>query len=194
MSEPLFFDCLTDAQFWSLFDSGVLHAYMIPPPVYERLERLAPAHGCYLFTWPVDVLPPLLEDIVPSLASRGRDLPHQSCGDPLQTLLSTERMRAEIEAFCARAHAEMAAEGGRIHVVVVNPTLELRAGPYLEPQALDLTAMSMPELEAYLDARLHLDDGNAIAAVSPRTSALPVQQHQHATPRVPQPDMRHPTN
>ena len=35
MTEPLFFDCLTDAQFWSLFDAGVLHAYRLPVEVYR---------------------------------------------------------------------------------------------------------------------------------------------------------------
>jgi hypothetical protein len=184
MSEPLFFDCLTDAQFWSLFDSGVLLAYMIPPGVYERLERLAPSHGCYLFIWPVDVLPPLLEDIAPSLASLGQELPHQAGGDSLQRHISTERMRSEIEAFCARAHAEVDAEGGRIHVVVVNPNLELRAGPYLEPQARDLTAMSMAELEAYLDVRLRLDDAIDSGVVSPSAPALLAPHHTRATPRI----------
>jgi hypothetical protein len=184
MSEPLFFDCLTDAQFWSLFDSGVLLAYMIPPEVYERLERLAPAHGCYLFTWPVDALPPRLEDIVPSLASLGQELPHQACGDSLPKHISTERMSSEIEAFCARTHADVAAEGGRVYVVVVSPNLEVRAGPYLEPQARDLTEMTMAELEAYLDARLRLDDGNDIDVVSPPASALLARHHNHATPRI----------
>ena len=103
MTEPLFFDCLTDAQFWSLFDSGVLHAYMLPGEVYARLERIAPAHGCYLFTWPADVALPLLQDIVPSIALPGQELPHQAHSDGLQAHMSVERMRSEIEAFCARA-------------------------------------------------------------------------------------------
>ena len=30
MAEPLFFDCLTDAQLWSLFATGVLQSYRLP--------------------------------------------------------------------------------------------------------------------------------------------------------------------
>jgi hypothetical protein len=192
MSEPLFFDCLTDAQIWSLFDSGVLQAHMIPPEVYERLERLAPAHGCYLFAWPLNMLPPRLEDIVPSLAPLGRESPHRSRDDSPQTPMGTEQVRSQIEAFCACVHAGMAAEGGRIHVVAVAPTLDLRTGPYLEPQACDLTAMSMAELEAYLDARLRLDDGDGTGAV-PSYTAAPLTHHRdHATPRLSGADVRPP--
>jgi hypothetical protein len=167
MTEPLFFDCLTDAQFWSLFDSGVLHAYLLPGEVFHRLQRLAPAHGSYLFAWPADRPLPLLQDIVPSLALYGQRSPHQTHRDRLQTPISGERIRSEIEAFFARDHADVPTEGGRSYVITMNPDIELRAGPYLEPTARDLAAMSMPELEAYLDARLRLDDGNDIGAAIP---------------------------
>ncbi len=166
MTEPLFFDCLTDAQFWSLFDSGVLHAYMLPRAVFQRLEPLASAHGCYLFAWPVDMPLPLLQDIVPSLALRGQESPQQAHSDALQTPRSTEGFRSEIEAFCARVHAEMSTEGGQVHVITMNPDIELRAGPYLEPTARDLAAMSIPELEAYLDAMLRLEHGDDNGAAS----------------------------
>jgi hypothetical protein len=182
MTEPLFFDCLTDAQFWSLFDSGVLHAYILPVEVYERLERLAPAHGYYLFAWPADAPQPLLQDIVPSIALRGQDLPRQSHSDSLQTHMNLERMRSEIEAFCTRVHTEMSAEGGRIHAISTNPVIELRAGPYLEPRALDLTAMSMPELEAYLDATLRLDDRTDIGSAASCPDGPLANHRNHAPP------------
>ena len=192
MSEPLFFDCLTDAQFWSLFDSGVLHAYMLPGEVYERLERIAPAHGCYLFTWPTDVALPLLQDIVPSIALPRQELPHQAHSDGLQAHMSAERMRSEIEAFCARVHAEMSAEGGRIHVIAMNPDIELRAGPYLEPQPRDLTAMSMPELEAYLDATLRLDDRTDIGSAASCPDSPLANHRNHAPPSIFGADMTRP--
>jgi hypothetical protein len=192
MTEPLFFDCLTDAQFWSLFDSGVLHAYMLPGDVYERLERIAPAYGCYLFTWPADVALPLLQDIVPSIALPAQELPHQAHSDGLQTHMSVERMRSEIEAFCARVHAEMSAEGGRIHVIAMNPDIELRAGPYLEPQARDLTAMSMPELEAYLDATLRLDDRTDIGSAASCPDGPLANHRNHAPPSIFRADMTRP--
>jgi len=157
MAEPLFFDCLTDAQFWSLFDTGVLHAYLLPGEVYERLERIAPAHGCYLFTWPADVDLPSVQDIVPSLAVSGPDPLAQVPSDGLQTCLTAEWIRSEIAGFRTRVHTDMPREGGRIHVISTNPRLELRIGPYLEPPTRDLHAMSLPELEAYLDAVLRVD-------------------------------------
>ena len=167
MSEPLFFDCLTDAQLWSLLDSGVLQAYLLPCEVYERLERIAPAHGCYLFTWPADTDLPRLQDIVPSLVVPEREIPDQTHGDSLRTSVITDRLRSEIEVFCARVPTDMSTEGRRIHIISINPDLELRTGPYLEPPARDLTAMSMPELEAYLDALLRADDRNDVrSAVS----------------------------
>jgi hypothetical protein len=156
MAEPLFFDCLTDAQFWSLFDSGVLHDHMLPGEVYERLERIAPAHGCVLFTWPADVDLPSLQDMIPSLAVLGEEPPAQSSSHGLQTHVTVERIRSDLEVCCARVHPVIPPESGRIHVISMNPRLELRAGPYLEPPARDLTAMSLPELEAYLDAALRL--------------------------------------
>jgi hypothetical protein len=184
MTEPLFFDCLTDAQFWSLFDSGVLHAYKLPVEVYNRLERLAPAHGCYLFTWPADVPLPLLQDIVPSMASPRQEFPRQADSDDLQTHMRAEQMRAEVEAFCARVHAEVPAEGGRIHVISMNPDIQLRAGPYLEPQARDLTAMSIPELEAYIDAMLRLDDGNDVSSAASQTYGPLATHSNHAPPWI----------
>jgi hypothetical protein len=169
MSEPLFFDCLTDAQFWSLLDSGVLQAYLLPWEVYERLERIAPAHGCYLFTWPADMGLPHLQDIIPSLAVPGREIPDQTHSDSLRTSVITDWLRSEIEVFCARVASDMSTEGRRIHIISTNPDLQLRTGPYLEPPARDLTAMSMPELEAYLDALLRVDDRNDVR--SPDSSA-----------------------
>jgi hypothetical protein len=178
MTEPLFIDCLTDAQFWSLLDSGVLYAYTLPGEVYGRLERLAPAHGCYLFTWPADVDLPPLQDIVPSLAAPGQELSCQTQSEGLQTRVTSERIHSEIEVFCARVNTDIRAEGARIHVISTNPVVELRAGPYLEPPAHDLTAMSLPELEAYLDAVLHIDDGDdvgstALSASDPLAHHLP---------------------
>jgi hypothetical protein len=184
MTEPLFFDCLTDAQFWSLFDSGVLHAYMLPEEAYERLDRLAPAHGCYLFTWPPDVPLPLLQDIVPSIALIGQELPHQAHSGDLQPHMSAEQIRMEVEAFCARVHSERSAEGGRMFVISMHPDIQLRAGPYLEPQARDLTAMSIPELEAYLDAMLRLDDGNDIGSATSRTFGPLANHHNHEPPSI----------
>ena len=181
MTEPLFFDCLTDAQFWSLLDSGVLHAYMLPEEAYERLERLAPAHGCYLFTWQPDVPLPLLQEVVPSITLRGQELPLEAHSDGIQPYMNAEQIRSEVEAFCARVHAEMSAERGRILIISMHPDVQLRAGPYLEPRALDLTAMSIPELEAYLDAMLRLDDGNDISSA---TSCIygPLANHRDHEP------------
>jgi hypothetical protein len=39
----------------------------------------------------------------------------------------------------------------------MNPQPELRTGPYLSPQARDLNAMSLPELDAYLEEVFRLD-------------------------------------
>jgi hypothetical protein len=172
MTEPLFIDCLTDAQFWSLLDSGVLHAYTLPGEVYKRLERLAPAHGCYLFRWPGDVDLPPLQDIVPSLAAPGQVPPCQAQSEALQTPMTSERVRSEIEVFCARVDTDIPAEGARIHVISTHPTVKLRAGPYLEPPARDLTAMSMPELETYLEALLRVDDRDD-GAFTPLSASTP---------------------
>jgi hypothetical protein len=162
MTEPLFFDCLTDAQVWSLFEVGVLHAYMLPAEVYERLERIAPDHGCYLFTWPEGRDLPSLRDIVRDIAVPVGEPPVQARSDSPETRMTVERMRSAIEAFCERVHTEMPPEGGRIHLISTNPRPELRAGPYLEPQARDLNVMSLPELEAYLDEVLRVDEGNDV--------------------------------
>jgi hypothetical protein len=170
MTEPLFFDCLTDAQFWSLFDAGVLHTYRLPVEVYQRLERIAPAHGCYLFTWPEDVDLPSLHDLAPGLAVPGDELPAQSRASPGGGCATEERVRSAIEAFCARVNTEPSPEGRRIHVVSTTPCPELRTGPYLEPQARDLTAMSLPELEAYLDDVLRVDEDNEVGSTDSSAS------------------------
>ena len=162
MTEPLFFDCLTDAQFWSLFDAGVLHGYMLPVEVYERLERIAPDHGCYLFTWPEGPHLPSLQDLVPGVAMPREESPAQAHNDLLETRGTVERMHSAIEAFCAQVNADSPAEGTRIHIIAMHPRPELRLGPYLEPQPRELNAMSLAELEAYLDAVLRLDEGDEV--------------------------------
>jgi hypothetical protein len=170
MAEPLFFDCLTDAQFWSLFDAGILHGHMLPREEYERLECIASVYGCVLFTWPVDVDLPSLQDMAPSLAVLAEEPPAQSSSHGSQTHVTAEWIRSEIEVFCARVYPVMPPEGRRIHVISMNPRLELRAGPYLEPPARDLTAMSLPELEAYLDAVLRLDERGNVDSVASSAS------------------------
>jgi hypothetical protein len=160
VAEPLFFDCLTDAQLWSLLDSEVLHAYTLPGEAYERLDRLAAAHGCYLFTWPADTALPPLQDIAPSLVASPPQPTGQLKRNEPQRRPSPERVRAEIEVFHARVHSGMPAESGRVHVITTSPAVGFRTGPYLEPPARDLTAMSLVELEAYLDAILRLEDRN----------------------------------
>jgi hypothetical protein len=160
MTEPVFFDCLTDTQIWSLFEMGVLQDYRLPVEVYQRLERIAPEHGGYLFTWPAGVDLPALQELVPSMAVPGGEpsVPTHSHGlDPHATM---EHMRAAIEAFCARVHTDTPLAGGRIYLMVTIPHPSLRAGPYLEPQSRDLNAMSLPELEAYLDDVLRVDEAS----------------------------------
>jgi hypothetical protein len=158
MTEPLFFDCLTEAQLWSLFDTGVLHGYMLPVEVYERLEHIAPNHGCYLFTWPEGMDLPSLQDIVPSVALAGEALPAQPYNYRLETRMTEESTRSAIEDFCARVNTAMSPERGRIHVITTAPQPQLLAGPCLEPQLRDLNSMSLPELEAYLDDVLRVDE------------------------------------
>jgi hypothetical protein len=162
MMEPLFFDCLTDAQCWSLFNTGVLQGYMVPVEVYERLARIAPDHGCYLFTWPAGVELPALPDMSPGLTAPGEEATAQTYSHGLETRLTGEGMRMAIEAFGARLHAHRLPEGRRIHIMTANPRPELRAGPYLEPQPRDLSAMSLSELEAYLDDVLRVDEGDDV--------------------------------
>jgi hypothetical protein len=169
MTEPLFFDCLTDAQVWSLFDAGVLHGYMLPVAVYERLERIAPDHGCYLFTWPESMDLPSLPDIVPGFAAPVEEPPVQTDGDRLEARVTVERMRSAIEAFRERVRTGIPSGSGRIHVISTNPRAELRAGPYLEPPAHDLNGMSLPELEAYLDEVLRVDAGSDVDAAESST-------------------------
>jgi hypothetical protein len=162
MTEPLFFDCLTDAQFWSLFDTGVLQGYMLPVEVYERLVRIAPDHGCYLFTWPRGIDLPSVHDLVPDLAIPGAAPSAPPYSSPAETRATVERIRLALEAFCMGLHIDMPLEGGRIHVISTNPRPELRVGPYLQPQPRDLNAMSLPELEAYLDDVLWVDEGHEV--------------------------------
>jgi hypothetical protein len=160
MTEPLFFDCLTDAQIWSLFDAGVLHGYMVPMEVYARLQRIAPDYGYFLFTWPLGVDLPPLRDIVPGLGALAEEPPAHSPSNHPETRLTVEQMHVAIAAFCGRVQPEISPEGGRIHVISASPRPELWAGPYLEPPAHELSAMSLPELEAYLDRVFRLDADN----------------------------------
>jgi hypothetical protein len=160
MTEPLFFDCLTDTQIWSLFDAGVLQDYRLPVEVYERLERIGPEHGCYLFTWPRGVDLPALQDLVPGMGVSGGEPPQPIHGNGLETPSTTEHTRAAIEAFCAHVHNDRPPVGGRIYFMVTIPHPSLRPGPYLEPQARDLNAMSLPELEAYLDDLFRVDEAS----------------------------------
>jgi hypothetical protein len=170
MTEPLFFDCLTEAQLWSLFDSGVLHGYMLPAEVYARLERIAPNHGCYLFTWPEGTDLPSLQDIGPGLPLTAEAPPARPNNHRPETRLADESTRSAIEDFCARMHIAVPPAGGRAQVIIMTPQPELRLGPYLEPQPRDLNSMSLPELEAYLDEMLQVDEGNDLdsAATSAR--------------------------
>jgi hypothetical protein len=147
MMEPVFFDCLTDAQCWSLFDAGVLDGSRLPMEVFERLERLAPDHGCYLFAWPAGVLLPSLHDMLPGMPVQGEEPPK-----------IRQRVHSAIEALRVRAHTDIPLAGGRIHVISTHPQPALREGPYLEPPSRDLNGMSLPELEAYLDDVLRVDD------------------------------------
>lgn len=178
MTEPLFFDCLTDAQFWSLFDAGVLHDYMMPVEVYERLKRIAPGHGCYLFSWPEGMALPSLEGIVPGFAGQIEEPPTQAHSDHPETHVTVERMRSAIEAFCERVDRDIPLAGRWIHGIATNPHPELRAGPYLGPQVHeeaqphDLHAMSMRELEAYLDGVLRVDEGNDVDSAEPPARRL----------------------
>jgi hypothetical protein len=170
MMEPLFFDCLTDAQCWSLFNTGVLQGCRLPVEVYERLARLAPDHGCYLFTWPVGMDLPSLHDMLLGLEVSGEELPLQTHRHGPETRLTVEGMRLAIEALCARLPTHMPLEGRRIHIITTNPRPELRAGPYLESQSCDLSAMSLSELEAYLDDILRVDEGDNVNAPAPSAS------------------------
>jgi hypothetical protein len=160
MTEPLFFDCLTDMQIWSLFDAGVLHDYRLPVEVYERLAHIAPEHGCYLFTGPRGVDLPALQDLVPGMVVSEGELPGPIHSHGLESTTTTERLRAGIEAFCARVHTDRVPAGGRIYLMRTIPRPSLRPGPYLEPRVRDLNAMSLPELEAYLNDVLRVDEAS----------------------------------
>lgn len=163
MAEPLFFDCLTDAQFWSLFESGVLQSYRMPSGVYERLQRLAPDRGCVLFTWPEGAELPILEEIISGLGTAIEEA-RTSHGQDRETPLSLEAIGSAVEAYRERVCPERPSQGRQIHAILVGPTLTLQAGPSLEPQAYDLHAMSPEELEAYLDEVLRLDESRESAA------------------------------
>ena len=158
MSEPLFFDCLTDMQIWSLFDSGVLHDYRLPVEVYERLERIAPDHGCYLFTWLPGRDLPDLQELLPGMRSAREESSEPTPSHDLEAPIATECMHAAIQAVCAYAQGHRVTAGGRIYHITTMPYPSLRPGPYLALQARDLDDMSMPELEAYLADALRLDE------------------------------------
>ena len=160
MAEPLFFDCLTDTQIWSLFETGVLHDYRLPVEVYERLAHIAPEYGCYLFTWPRGVDPPALQDLVPGMVVSEAELPSPIRSYGLESTTTIGHLRAAIEAFCARAHTDRAPVAGRIYLMRTTPRPSLWPGPYLEARLHDLNAMSLPELEAYLDDVLRVDEAS----------------------------------
>jgi hypothetical protein len=160
MSEPLFFDCLTDTQIWSLFDAGVLHDYRLPVDVYDRLERIAPEHGYYLFTGPLGVTLPTLQELLPDMAESGENMPDTAHTPGTATPSSTDLMRSAIQAWCAHAQTDAAPAARRIYLVATIPHPSLRPGPYLELQVRDLNAMSLPELEAYLDDVLRVDEAS----------------------------------
>jgi hypothetical protein len=160
MSEPLFFDCLTDMQIWSLFDSGVLHDYRLPIEVYERLERIAPDHGCYLFIWPPGKNLPALHELMPGMGRVGEQSHERAPSYDLETSTTPEFMHAAIQALCAHAHSHRTTAGGRIYRITTMPYPSLRPGPYLALQARDLDGMSLPELEAYLADVLRLDEAS----------------------------------
>jgi hypothetical protein len=172
MTEPLFFDCLTEAQLWSLFDTGVLQGYMLPVEVYDRLERIAPNLGCYLFRWPEGMDLPSLHDIVRGVTLPGEAPPAQPCDHRPETRITEDRRRWAIEDFCARVNTATPPERARIHVITTTPQPGLRAGPYLEPQLRDLNSMSLPELEAYLDDVLRVDEGNDLDSTTSSASRL----------------------
>ena len=166
MAEPLFFDCLTEAQLWSLFAAGVLQGYQLPVEAYERLLQIAPTHGCFPFTWPASMDLPSLRDLVPDSAMPSEGPPLPTSSNRQESPVPVAWVRSEIEAFCARMNSDMPREGRRVHTIWTNPTLELRAGPYIgphepdmAPQGRELHAMSLPDIEAYLDEVLRVDEG-----------------------------------
>jgi hypothetical protein len=175
MTEPLFIDCLTDTQFWSLFEAGVLNGGMLQAEVYRRLERIAPDHGCYLFAWPAGVDVPSLQEIISGIAVPGEEPPVQTNSDCVGAHVTAESVRSKIEAFCERTNTALPPEGGRIHVISTNPRPELRLGPHLAPQPRDLNAMSLSELEAYLEEVLRLDAAHDVEAAALSASKPPYQ-------------------
>jgi hypothetical protein len=155
MAEPLFFDCLTDLQIWSLFNTGVLHESGVPIAVYERLKRIAPEHRCYLFTWPAGLELPVLHELVPALEAS----PGFGAGRGPETT-TAEGVCAAVQVWAARTQPRRTRTGERIYLVCTSPEPSLRPGPKLEVPARDLSAMSMPELEAYLDDVLRVDEAS----------------------------------
>lgn len=108
MAEPLFFDCLTDAQLWALFMHHVLQGHRFSGSIVGRLVSVGMERGI-----------PLMR-VVGMIARGGPDTEGSSSAryqGPTQTHLTP-------------------------------------------PVPHDLNAMSLPELEAYLDEVLRLDDGN----------------------------------
>jgi hypothetical protein len=163
MIDPVFFDCLTDAQCWSLFVAGVLDGQRLPLDVYQRLERMAPEHGCCLFAWPVGMAPPALHDLLAKLAATRQQPPERSAAMRRPGGFAMEPVRAAVADFCARA-ASRRFPGRRIYILRTTPRLELRPGPYLELRRRDLDAMSLAELEAYLDDVLRLEEDGEVGA------------------------------
>lgn len=172
MNEPIFFDCLTDAQCWSLFEAGVLQRDMLPVDVYERLERIAPDHGCYLFTWRVGTALPPLQDLIPSLALPVETSRTPSESPPPRVRVPAEQIRSIVEGFRAAVQNDVPPEGVQVQVISTNARLEIRAGPYLQPQARDLNAMSLPELETYLNDVLHLDEASDLDSADASTASF----------------------
>jgi hypothetical protein len=128
--------------------------------VYERLERIAPEHGCYLFAWPPGRELPALQELVPAMAVSGGESREPTHSQGLETPSTTEFMRAAVQALRTRVQTDRAPAGGRIYLMATIPHPSLRPGPYLALQVRDLNAMSMPELEAYLDDVLRVDEAS----------------------------------
>lgn len=108
MTDPLFFDCLTDAQLWALFMHHVLQGHRFSGAIVGRLVSVGMERGI-----------PLMR-VVEMITRGGPDTAGSSSPryeGPTQTQVSPP-------------------------------------GPY------DLNAMSLPELEAYLDEVLRVDEGH----------------------------------
>jgi len=108
MNDPLFFDCLTDAQLWALFMHHVLQGHRLSGEIVDRLVSVGMERGI-----------PLMR-MVGMIARGGPDTEGRS----------------------------LARDEG--------PT-QIHVSP---PPPHDLNAMSLPELEAYLDEVLRVDEVN----------------------------------